>query len=213
MMDLPSSQRGSELLELMRRHVLGAEDAALLDENSLRDHEQAAAAFEIHFDYGRPFPECLRLSEGKLVFIGDAGPIIDSEEMAKIAELKRDTKVFLVENQVPEFTANNQPPIMMQFDSVSAMASLLASTGAIRQKLIDFMVGEYFVFSSDGAIAKYLAYDQIEPLVAIVADKEMVAGLVSWIRHVVGDSRSEWEGESSSLRISLQEGQRVLQQR
>lgn len=205
-MNLPVVLPGHDLVELMRRHPLGARDVALLEAHSLQERAQAEDAFRKHFDYGRPFPACLRLTPESLVFVGDADALIGQDEIAQLAAVSGNARFFLIENQVPAFSVEHQPPIVLQFDSTASLPDLVESSGVIRQKLLEFMVGEYFFFSADGAIAKYLAYDQLEPVVVVIADKSKTPSLMPWIRSVIEHAKSDWPDDHAELRAKVREG-------
>jgi hypothetical protein len=187
-MNIPSSQAIQDLRSYFAHHPLGGCDLAFLDNYCLKDFDQAQSAFDKLFFYGCPYPECIQVKPDAQIFLGEASPVISPKEIDELAAVGIDQKIFLIENQVASSIAIIQPPILLQFDNLIEMRALLDSEGVICKKLTDFLVGEYFFFSADGAIAKYAAYDQIEPVTALIVEKALVQRLKPWTSELIRDS-------------------------
>jgi hypothetical protein len=181
-MNIPSPQAANNLLSYFSRHPLGKNDSLLLERYILKDYSTAQTAFEKIFNYGYSFPACIQRNSNRKIFLTQAGPIVSSNELAVLAQLQVQGVFFLIENQVNALVGDSQAPVMLQFDNFSELQFLLDSEGVISKKLTDYLVGEYFFFAADGVIAKYAAFDQIEPVTAISIDEARVSSYELWLR-------------------------------
>ena len=210
MNELPSN-RSTDLLQQMRAHPLGGADAALLETHRFMSVKQAETAFALSFHYGLQFPSCLRAADDTALVIGEAGPaLVLPEELAALRAMEPLGRLFIIENQVEAFRSPSEPPIMLEFDSVDALDELNDSEGSIRDKLQTFLVGEYFLFSEDGRIAKYSAFDQAEPAVGIVARPLVGFSPQPWIHAAIAKPWHELLGASERVRTAMQRGEALL---